>query len=263
MIIDDNDNDYNVEIHNLIINELKKNSTSCQMLWTQSQPQPQPQPRHSQSQEETPKGITKFLLKDLLDLENSTKGKILKNKLIIDVIRENDFEFLKIWDTVQVKYMNNLKGNFGIINEKIYLSYIFHESDNSNKVFLSNSKIFVEKQLDLFKKLWRVATPLEESEKEIKYQDKDTDFQTPRTVENPKHIQYELSKIIGQSSKELLIYSSIEILDLILKEYHLLNYFIYLIKREKLIIKILTDNSGGTLGTLFTKIDNIVSLEKM
>jgi hypothetical protein len=68
--------------------------------------------------------------------------------------------------------LDDIKGNFGIFDNRAYMVYIFHrDSDRPDQTLWSNSKALVEKQQALFEKLWEMATPLPAKRKEIEYEE--------------------------------------------------------------------------------------------
>ena len=101
---------------------------------------------------------------------------------------------------------------YGII-EHIRFSYFTKKVNNQNQTLWSNSKELVDKQQTLFNKMWDIAISLSVRNKELKYQ------QVPQyrdTLTNSSDIKAEISSVVQQCREELLIFSSVKLLNLLL-----------------------------------------------
>ena len=71
----------------------------------------------------------------------------------------------------EIKHLDNVRGNFGILDERAYMIFIFlKDDDKPEQALFSNSKSLVYKQQLLFDRLWEIGTPLKIRSKELEYQ---------------------------------------------------------------------------------------------
>lgn len=107
----------------------------------------------------------------------------------------------------------------------------------------SNSKDLVEKQQALFNRLWNMAIPVTLRKKEL---EKDNTRKQKKIIDNYNELVNEINILIEQSEKELLIFSSVKLLNSYIDKNNFLDQFLILQKRG-VSIKILTDNMNEYL----------------
>ncbi len=171
-------------------------------------------------------------------LENQLKEKGIVSRLIVEVTKDNIDNITSLNGFV-VRHLDDIKGNFGIFDNRAYMVYIFNKGNEvSYQTLWSNSKVLVDKQRALFEKLWETAAPLAVRKKEIEYEDKSS---SGRTITDYADMEREIESFIRTCKKELAIISSNRILSNIISKSKFLNYFPSLIESGA-IMKILTDD---------------------
>ncbi len=176
-------------------------------------------------------------------VEKLVKERGIKMRIIIQTTKEN-IDYLSQIDYLGIRCLDDIKGNFGIFDNRAYMVYIFHRnSDKPDQTLWSNSKALVGKQQALFEKLWEIAVPLSMRRKEIEYEDASI---AQRTITDFDKIRREIESLILTCKKELTIFSSNRILCYLLNKSDFLNYLPALSNRETS-IKILTDKVDNYL----------------
>ncbi len=170
----------------------------------------------------------------------------------MEITKEN-IDFIKSIKHHDIRHLNGTRGNFAILDNQSYMVQIFHnENEPPAQAFFSNSKAFVDRQQELYNKLWEIAIPLSLRKKEIEHQ-KNPNYR--RILTNYNEIQNEINSITEQTRKELLICTSVKILHIILTENDLLNRFKSLLQRGAA-VRILTDNIDEQLLSHVAAINN-------
>lgn len=132
--------------------------------------------------------------------------------------------------------------------------YIFHrDSDKPDQTLWSNSKVLVDKQQELFEKLWEIAVPLSIKSKELEYE---TKRNIQRVLKNSDELLNEIKYLIFTTRKELIVFSSNKILSHILNKNNFINHFPSLLQKG-ITIKILTDTINNDLINRINDINNI------
>lgn len=132
---------------------------------------------------------------------------------------------------------------------------IFHnENEPPAQAFFSNSKAFVDRQQELYNKLWEIAIPLSDRKKEMEHHENPN---YRKILTDYKDIQGEINSIVEHSRKELLIFTSINILYDIINENNLLNSF-RLLSLRGVAIKILIDDVDEQLLSHVAAINNTI-----
>lgn len=171
-------------------------------------------------------------------LEKQIKEKGIVTRLIVEATKDNIDHITSLKGFI-VRHLDDIKGNFGIFDNRAYMVYIFNKgSEVSYQTLWSNSKVLVDKQQELFNILWEVATPLALRRKELEQEEK-PHYQ--KILTDYKEILNEIDLTIKQSRKELLIFSSMKILHVILDRNNFLENLVSLLQRG-VMIRILTDN---------------------
>ena len=184
--------------------------------------------------------------------EKQAKDKGIRLRLIVEITKEN-IDFIKSIKYHDIRHLNGTRGNFAILDSRCYMVQVFHnENEPPAQAFFSNSKGFVDRQQELFDKLWEISTPLSHRIKELEYQEKPN---YSKMLTNYNEIQDEVHSIIEQSEKELLIFSSIKTLHDILNENNNLSKFKLLLQRG-VAVRILTDSIDGRLLSHVAEINN-------
>lgn len=185
-------------------------------------------------------------------LEKQMKEKGVVTRLIVEATKDNIDNLISLNGFV-VRHLDDIKGNFGIFDNRAYMVYIFNKgSEVSYQTLWSNSKVLVDKQQELFNNLWEIATPLALRRKELQQEEK-PHYQ--KILKDYKEILDEMDLIIKQCRKELLIFSSMITLHVILDGNNFLDNLISLLRRG-VTIKILTDNVDEYLIKQVAKINN-------
>jgi len=198
-----------------------------------------------------------FLLKyfkhgiDLIDKHIEETG--VKMRMIVDANSKN-IDALNAIKFYEIKHADGIRGNFGIWDKRAYTVFIFHkESEQPDQTLWSNSKELVDKQQTLFDKMWDLAIPLSVRNKELKYQ------QVPQyhdTLSNSSEVKGEISNVVQQCREELLIISSVRILNLLLLASDFLTQVSVLLKRG-VKIRILCDSLDTDIENKFNFINSL------
>jgi hypothetical protein len=117
------------------------------------------------------------------------------------------------------------------------------DTEKPEQGFFSNSKVLIDQQQQIFEKLWEVAIPLSIRSKELKHQESQ-EFQ--KMLTGFIEIRNEVYSSIAQSKRDLVIYSSIKILNSFIYEDSFWNHYLVLLKRG-VNIRILTNDYDSEL----------------
>ena len=141
----------------------------------------------------------KRIMNAVLDLIN--RG--IKIRLITDITKENVEYCKELLKVSEIRHIEGIKGNFGIIDESEYVIHLISkESEAPSQIIYSNDIRSAEAQQFLFNTLWKSAIPIEERIKEIE-QGKTREFiETSRDYEEIEKIYLEM---VMTSTKELLL----------------------------------------------------------
>ena len=173
-------------------------------------------------------------------LEKQTKEKDIKLRVIVEITKEN-IEFIESLKHHEIRHLDGIRSNFGIFDNRAYMVYIFHrESDKPDQTYWSNSKVLVDKQNILFSKLWNMAIPLSDRKKEIEYQSS-PNYQ--KTISNYNELINEVIFLIGQTRRELLIFTSTKMLTRYTDNDNFMSKLSIGLKRG-ITIKLLTDDTS-------------------
>ena len=139
------------------------------------------------------------IMKAVLELIN--RG--IKIRLITDITKEN-INYCKDHSKVsEIRHIEGIKGNFGIIDGKEYVIHLINkESEAPSQIIYSNDRRSAEAQQSLFNILWKNAIPMEERIREIEYHTKSEFVDTIRDSEEIERIYLEM---IMTTTRELLI----------------------------------------------------------
>ncbi len=184
-------------------------------------------------------------------VEKLTTDKGIRIRLIVEATLEN-IDAIDSLKAYEIRCLDDIKGNFGIFDNRAYMVYIFHrESDKPDQTLWSNSKTLVDKQRSLFDKMWDMAIPLSIRRKELEYEKR---LGRKKIITDHDTLLNEIDTLTITCKKELIIFSSTKILCTILSKNNFINYFPPLLKNG-VKIKILVDNTDSNLIKLITAIN--------
>jgi two-component system sensor histidine kinase VicK len=94
----------------------------------------------------------------------NAKQRGIKLRYITEITNENISYCEKLMETVELRHLNDIKGNFGIIDRTEYMATatLTGASRPLDQVIYSNARIFVELQQYLFETLWVKAIPAQQ-----------------------------------------------------------------------------------------------------
>lgn len=177
----------------------------------------------------------------------------VKMRMIVDANSKN-IDALNAIKFYEIKHADGIRGNFGIWDNRAYMVFIFHkESEQPDQTLWSNSKELADKQQILFDRMWDIAIPLSVRNKELKYQ------QVPQyrnTLTNSSDIKAEVSNLVQQCREELLIISSLKLLNLLLLASDFLTQVSVLLKRG-VKIRVLSDSLDTDIENKFNFINSL------
>lgn len=194
----------------------------------------------------------KYFREGMEFVEKLITDKGIRIRLIVKATLENidEIDSLKHYE---IRCLDDIKGNFGIFDNRAYMVYIFHmDSDKPDQTLWSNSKILVDKQQTLFDKMWNIAIPLSIRRKEIEYEKR---IGRKKIITDYDTLLNEIDTLTITCKKELIIFSSTKILCNILSGNNFINHFTPLLK-SGVKIKILIDNTDKYLIKLITAIND-------
>lgn len=141
----------------------------------------------------------KRIMQAVLELIN--RG--IKIRLITDVTKENIEYCKELLKVSEVRHIEGIKGNFGIIDETEYVIHLISkESEAPSQIIYSNDSRSAEAQQSLFNTLWKNAIPIEERIREIE-QGINREFLD--TIRDPEEIQKIYLEMVLTTTKELLL----------------------------------------------------------
>jgi len=184
------------------------------------------------------KWASKYFVEGLDLVKQKVKEKGIKCRLITEVNLEN-LDFLSSLTFLEIRHLEGLRGNFGIYDERGYMAHILHkENDESLQTYISTSKTLVEGQMQLFEELWRMAIPFPTRKKGLEFEDKKD---TQRTMTGFENIQQEIEALTLTCKRDMTIFSSNNILCILLNKYNFPTLLPSILRRG-ISIKILTVN---------------------
>jgi hypothetical protein len=139
------------------------------------------------------------------------KTKDIKSRFVIEFTPENIDSF-DLYDLGEIRHLDGIRGNFGIMDSRCYMVYILLTDNNQppTQGVFSNFKPLVKKQQKLFEQLWSIGISLPSRIKELEHQSDNF------LITNPDEIKNEVNYLVEQSRKELLIFSSMQVLNKVL-----------------------------------------------
>ncbi|CAN5772383.1 hypothetical protein BH23THE1_BH23THE1_09040 [soil metagenome] len=187
-------------------------------------------------------------------MERLIDEKHLKIRLIVEAIPENIDQINSI-TSYEIRHLDDIGGNFGILDERAYIVSIFHKgSTKPQQAFFSNSSDLIDKQQSLFDQLWEIAIPIETRTKELELS---KGAGLKKKFENFDEIQSEIHLMMKHCKRELIIFSSINILRYFTRFDTFWKYCSVLAKRNVCIKLLIDDDYNSDL------LNNMQMLKKM
>jgi hypothetical protein len=203
--------------------------------------------------------IRKYFQEGMEYVEKLIKQNGIRIRLIVEATIEN-IDAINLLKYYEIRCLDDIKGNFGIFDNRAYMVCIFHrDSDKPDQTLWSNSKDLVDKQRILFDKMWNIAIPLSTRRKELEYEKRMGQKQTIRDFEL---LLNEIDSLIITCKKKLIIFSSTKVLCNILSKTDFVSYFPSLLK-SGVKIKILIDNEDNILLKQINAINDTNRLNKV
>lgn len=185
----------------------------------------------------------KFLREGFDVLEKLIEERCLRIRLIVETAPEN-IEFINSIKYYEIRHLDNIRTNFGIMDQRAYMLWVFHEDDQRpEQAFFSNSLSLVKKQQMLFDKIWKLGIPLKEKNKQLE-NEQTSEFH--KMLANFVDARTEIMTFLDHSKKELLILSSIKMLDYFADD-DLFWLKLSVLYRKGVLIKLLTDGYNRSL----------------
>lgn len=131
------------------------------------------------------------------------KEKGIKIRIITEVKERNLNSVKQLLELYQVRHIEGIKGNFGILDRRQYIVMMFSSYDKPpEQTLFSNSKTFVEQQQYVFDTLWERATPANVKIRQIEMAH-EPEFTKDNL--NEQETNRILKELIDCSTKEILI----------------------------------------------------------
>ena len=168
------------------------------------------------------KTMWKYFQEGIHLIEKQVREKGIRLRLIVETSKSN-LDMVSSFEGYDIRHLDDIKGNFGIFDNRAYMVYIFHkEGEVPDQTLWSNSKALVDKQQAIFDRLWEMAIPLPSRIKELEYEE-NPDYRS--TITGHNQIKNQIVSLLENSKKELVIFSSAKILDTVFQENDFLNTF--------------------------------------
>jgi len=134
-------------------------------------------------------------------LEMKERG--IRIRLITDITKENANYCKDLMNVSDIRHLEGVKGNFGIIDEREYLMHIIHQDSQApTQIIYTNDKMSAEAQQFLFNTLWNKAIPATDRIKQIEYGIM-PDF--IETIRDPSEIRKMELDIVNSANQEILV----------------------------------------------------------
>jgi two-component system sensor histidine kinase VicK len=128
------------------------------------------------------------------------KAKGIRQRFITEITQENVRYSKELAKHVELRHLEGVKGNFGIVDGKEYgAAANIYDLQPPVEFIYSNVKTFVEQQQYFFETLWNKAIPAEQRIKEIE-EGRVVHYQT-RIIENPDEAIKEIGRLNTGSNK--------------------------------------------------------------
>jgi two-component system, OmpR family, sensor histidine kinase VicK len=135
-----------------------------------------------------------------LQMIKQLKAKGIRQRFITEITQENVRYSKELAKHVELRHLEGVKGNFGIVDGKEYgAAANIYDLQPPVEFIYSNVKTFVEQQQYFFETLWNKAIPAEQRIKEIE-EGRVVHYQT-RIIENPDEAIKEIGRLNTGSNK--------------------------------------------------------------
>lgn len=108
--------------------------------------------------------VTAFQIWDGLD---QLKKRGVKIRMVTEITDSNICHAKKMMEIAEVRHLKGVRSSFGIADGIQYLDHAISENDQLSHAIISNVKVVVEAKQYLFEMLWNMATPAEQTAREI------------------------------------------------------------------------------------------------
>jgi two-component system, OmpR family, sensor histidine kinase VicK len=157
-----------------------------------------------------PIGPSMFVIPDhpITKAYQDMKIRGIKIRFITEIRSDNIQHCKELMNIAEVRYLDEVKGNFGIADGVIYTAGI-KSVPSSPPPFLITSTVreFVEQQQYFFDMLWRRAIPAKQRIKEI---EEGLKREFIETLQDPEEIQHLTSNVISSAFGKIDIYSPLQ-----------------------------------------------------
>jgi two-component system, OmpR family, sensor histidine kinase VicK len=172
----------------------------------------------------------------------------IKVRLVTEIIKENINYCKEIMKFSEIRHLEGVKGNFGIIDEREYNMHIIHqELQAPTQMIYCKVKSSVEAQQFLFNTLWNKAIPAEERIMEIQEGLKPAFIQTFRDADEIQRIGFD---VVKSAKEEILILFSTANSFRRQQKAGLIQVLKDVVSQTDVKIRILTHINSGTSGIL-------------
>lgn len=190
-------------------------------------------------------------------MERLIDEKNLKIRLIVEAVPKN-IEQINSITNYEIRHLDDIKSNFGILGGRAYVVSIFNQgSTKPQQAFFSNSKPFIDKQQALFDQLWDIAIPINLRNKEPRLEESG---KLIKSLNKSDEIQNTINTLMETCKKELIVFSSINILENLTYTVAFWQRCIELENRN-VRIKILTDGSTSKLRNGINKLNKTLQID--
>jgi two-component system, OmpR family, sensor histidine kinase VicK len=146
-----------------------------------------------------------FMLKPIRSGFIQLKDRGIKVRFITEITKENLYCSKELMEIVEIRHLDGIKGNFGIVDGKEYrASPTSKQQEIPSEYIISTMKSFVEQQQYFFDMLWSKATPAKQRIKEIEDGQQGEFFEVIDNPETAAQIYINLAKSIKNSALLLL-----------------------------------------------------------
>jgi two-component system, OmpR family, sensor histidine kinase VicK len=129
------------------------------------------------------------------------KRRGIRIRFISEITKDNISSYKELMKTVELRHLDEVKGNFGIGDSKIYQASAKNIGSSPPPLLIESTvKDFVEQQQYFFDMLWRKAIPAKNRIKEI---EDGLKREVIETIQDPIEIQNLVSKIISSATEEV------------------------------------------------------------
>jgi hypothetical protein len=129
------------------------------------------------------------------------KERGVKIRYITEITKENVHYCKELMKFAEVRHLDEIKGNFGILDGKYYRASAKTKSSSPPPLVISNTvRAFVEQQQYFFDMLWKKAIPAKQRIKEI---EEGLKREFIETIQDSIEIQNLIPKVINSAAEEL------------------------------------------------------------